>query len=166
MSEQVKSKLSIARTKHGHAKPMTPTYKTWRSMKYRVNDPGYHNSRLYIGKGIKICDRWQKFENFLEDMGERPEGCTLDRWPNKEGDYEPGNCRWATPREQARNTSRNVLDFEKAVQIALMRLNGVACKAIADQFGISPNIPREIGLGRCWPDALEAAIKIKEGQHD
>lgn len=58
----------------------------------------------YGAKGVKVCDRWlNSFANFLADMGERPEGTSLDRYPDGRGDYSPGNCRWATAQEQSEN---------------------------------------------------------------
>ncbi|MDN8081144.1 hypothetical protein QZN30_17415 [Burkholderia multivorans] len=89
-------------TKHGHARTNTPTYRSWTAMKSRC-DPD-HGKPEYAGSGISVCLRWlESFENFLADMGERPKGTTLDRFPNGSGNYEPGNCRWATPSEQANN---------------------------------------------------------------
>ena len=94
-------KLSKAMTKHGHRKPMSPTYISWLDMKQRCRD----RSRKYYGaKGISVCERWESFESFLADMGERPDGMTLDRI-NNDGNYEPSNCRWATPAEQIKNRS-------------------------------------------------------------
>lgn len=92
--------------KHGHAAslvhPASPTYRSWQGLKRRCespNDPAY---RDYGGRGIKVCERWASFENFLADMGERPQGTTLDR-VDVNGNYEPANCRWATHRQQSRN---------------------------------------------------------------
>lgn len=97
---------SIKARKHGKAG--TRTYKTWQSMFGRCYSPSNRSFMYYGAKGITVCDRWRSFESFLEDMGERPDGMTLDRFDSSKN-YEPGNCRWATKTDQANNRSNNVM---------------------------------------------------------
>lgn len=89
----------------GQDRQSNPLYMTWKRLKQRCYNPNYKYYEYYGGRGIKVCDRWQGTDgylNFLEDMREKPEGLTLDRRDN-DGDYSPDNCRWATRTTQQIN---------------------------------------------------------------
>lgn len=93
-----------------HGKSQTRVYNIWQAMIERCRNPKAKAYPYYGAMGISVCDRWHKFENFFADMGEPPTKThSIDRFPNKLGNYEPENCRWATLIEQARNRTDNVI---------------------------------------------------------
>lgn len=128
----------------------SPTYKVWAGMKYRCE----HGIGAY--KNVSVCKRWEKFENFLEDMGERPNNASIDRI-NVYGDYEPNNCRWANWEIQANNRTTNkyyLIDGEK-----------MTLAQIARKYNVSrSNLANKIYLYK-WgiKEALDYLIKKKEG---
>jgi hypothetical protein len=105
LNKEILSERDCTYSTHGHTTgdTQTRTYTSWSKMLYRCRTSTCHAYADYGGRGISVCERWLSFENFLADMGERPEGKTLDRWPDNDGNYEPGNARWATPKEQQAN---------------------------------------------------------------
>lgn len=91
-----------------HGMTRTPTYRSWQEMRVRCADPTSISYPNYGGRGIKVCKRWARFENFLADMGVRPEGLSLDR-RNTAKNYIPSNCKWSSRTEQNRNKRSNVV---------------------------------------------------------
>jgi hypothetical protein len=102
-------KGSKGATKHGNARRegWSRTYRSWKSMRARCYNPRTNHYSYYGGRGITVCPRWRwSFKNFLADMGERPSDRTLDRI-DSDGNYEPGNCQWATKKEQTANRRKS-----------------------------------------------------------
>src|ERR1035437_9159863 len=96
----------MGRLRHGATLGGHPTteYRIWSNMNNRCRNPNHGKYKYYGGRGIRVCARWRQFELFLDDVGPRPSmKYTLDRFPNRDGDYEPGNVRWATKKEQFLN---------------------------------------------------------------
>lgn len=97
--------------KHGARKKndTSGTYVTWMAMRWRCAPGNAEENPRYAGKGVKVCRQWEEsFENFLKDMGERPKGKTIDRIDH-DGNYTKENCRWATPKQQARNRGNSIM---------------------------------------------------------
>lgn len=132
---------NIANLKHGYFG--TPTYDSWSNMIDRCCNPKSLNFKTYGAKGIEICKKWRySFEEFLKDMGERPEGFSLDRI-DVMGNYEPENCRWADSKTQANNRSNNrkITLGEKTLNlIEWSELTGINSSTISkriDKYGWS-----------------------------
>ena len=107
LAKDVTAARNKAMAKHG--KCNTPTFNVWSNMKERCLNSNHKSYHRYGGRGISICSRWlESFQNFLDDMGEMPEGMSIDRI-DVNGNYEPSNCRWATYEEQANNRENNRL---------------------------------------------------------
>lgn len=106
-----KERVIDAHTKHGHSprSGKEGTYLSWDAMIQRCTNKNHDKYSFYGGSGVRVCDRWKNFDAFLIDMGVRPsKEFTIDRYPNASGNYEPGNCRWATIEQQCRNKSSNI----------------------------------------------------------
>jgi hypothetical protein len=104
----------------------SPTRASWSHMIWRTSTKNSHHYPHYGARGISVCERWRKFENFLADMGERPDGKTIDRI-NNDGNYEPGNCKWSTRREQVNNQRPRDVDrchFVPPIRINLLSPQG------------------------------------------
>jgi hypothetical protein len=126
-------------------------------MKNRCYDPNFIQFHDYGGRGITICEQWRgDFNQFLRDMGECPAGHSLER-VNRDGDYEPGNCKWATAVEQGRNKRNN----------RFLTFNGVtkAASAWAEEYGLNPRLVYS-RLAKGWPVEKVLTTPAKGGKKE
>jgi hypothetical protein len=125
-----------------HGMEGTKTYNVWAGMKQRCQNEKYHGYARYGGRGVKVCKKWQTFEGFFEDMGEKPEGTSIERVDN-DGNYKLGNCIWAPPKVQIRNRSNT------------KKITGESVASIAERTGIPIKRLRErIRAGLTGKDLL------------
>lgn len=122
-------------TSHGLARSEKKTYKTWKEMRQRCNNPNSDKFKWYGGRGISIEKRWDDFALFFKDMGRRPEGKTLDRIDN-DGNYNPDNCQWITPIEQTRKQPKHRLNMEIAKSIRVEHASGATPKMLGEKYGV------------------------------
>lgn len=132
-----------------HGMSYSRTYQAWNSMRKRCKGLQPRYKRDYTDRGITFCCRWNKFSNFLADMGVCPDGMTLDRWPNNNGNYEPGNCRWANMAEQSRNRRTTVLTEEDVRLIRSSPMQGVL---LAKAMGISRWVVYNVRQRKSWKE--------------
>jgi len=134
----------MPRFKHGHAKPPSPTYSSWKGMTSRCLASGAYGPR-----GITVCERWRTFSNFLADMGERPAGCEMDRI-DPAGNYEPDNCRWLSKTVNRRYRTTTKLTPAVRTQIKELHGKGMSHRKIAAAMGLPKSTVGEYLRGDHW----------------
>ena len=142
---------------HGHATgKLSPTYHSWAAMIKRCTNPNSQGWRYYGGRGITVCDRWQKFQNFLADMGERPFGMSLERKDNDRG-YDPSNCEWADRHTQRLNCRR----------VTWVEIDGVTKRLVewCKEFGISvATVRTRVYHGLDYATALTKPVDLRKSR--
>ena len=149
LKELAAARIPTISRKHGLSKH--PLWGAWKRMRQRCTDENCTDYRLYGGRGIRVCRRWQSFENFLADMGERPTPThSIDRIDTN-GNYDPKNCRWATPTEQARNApGNNVLTERDVIAIRRLRTKGLSPRRISIELDLPKRAVERVTSGETW----------------
>lgn len=144
---------------HGHAscvgKNASRTYKSWQQMMARCHNPLHDGYATYGARGIEVVERWHSFSQFLEDMGVRPEGMSLDRKNNDLG-YGPDNCKWSTPKQQAVNRKTTVVVLHDGQEFCL---KDAAKKAGVEYTQASKKLKAGVPVGK----VLGSNFSMKKG---
>jgi len=136
--------------RQNHGLGGTPTYRTWYSMIERCCNPANASFKRYGARGIMVCERWRaSIEHFVQDMGARPPGMTLDRI-DPQGNYEPSNCRWATELEQQRNRRGVKLSTESVREAKRLVDAGASQSHVAQLLGVHPSSVSRFVRGETW----------------
>jgi hypothetical protein len=143
-----KEAKALAQRKRSNKRRHPQEYSIWSGMRSRCANAKRSDYKMYGGKGISVCERWMCFENFFADMGPRPSPAhSLDRYPNQRGNYEPGNVRWATARQQANNTYDNRLVTHHGVTRSVSewaRVQGLTVSALFGRLNNGWSIARAL----------------------
>lgn len=130
-------------------KNITPEYATWTRVRVRCK-PKYRDHHRYYDRGIRVCARWDSFDAFFADMGNKPSPThQIDRI-NNDGNYEPTNCRWATPAENTRNTCRTIFSIPDVKSVRLLSDMGIKQSDLAEMFGSTASAIRMIQKNKNW----------------
>lgn len=151
---ETKRTLTIGDRTRTHGYADTRIYNVWKAMRRRCSSPRCGDFPNYGGRGIRVCDRWQQsFQCFLDDMGFPPSRKhSLDRYPNRDGNYEPGNCRWATSKEQTTNSRKPHL-----VTVGTRTMN---LSEWAVELGTSTTrLHQRVNQGMTWEQACGTPVK-------
>ena len=151
---QIERAIALGKSKLTHGLANTSEYSSWAAMKDRCLNPNNPARNSYGGRGIIVCNRWlNSFENFYTDMGPKPTSeHSIDRYPDNDGNYEPGNCRWATREEQANNRRTNHVVSYKGTELTIAEL--------AKKHNINYNVLNgRIQIGWSIEDAINTPFK-------
>lgn len=147
-------------TRHGAAARggRTPAYQAWKAMRSRCHSPTNQDYKEYGGRGIVVCEEWRNsFEAFLRDMGEPSTGLSLDRFPDNNGNYEPGNCRWTTSKNQGRNKRNNRLITFNGITAPLSEwaeTTGLTITTIYTRFRKGYSVEKILSQKNLWSPSI------------
>ena len=143
----------LAQANRTHGRSQSREYSSWMMMKQRCSNPNFESFRNYGAKGISVCQEWfDSFEQFFTDMGPRPANTSLDRFPDRAGNYCATNCRWATRAEQRQNSDSTTLTAET---VRLIRASGKNCNQLANALRVEPSCVYRAKAGKTWANISE-----------